>query len=78
MNQDPFSILGVSPDASEDEIKKAYRKLCRKYHPDVGGDANKFDELTKAYDMICNNEVKVIKKVTIVHDGLFKYKTIMA
>ena len=38
---DPFQVLGISSSASEDEIKQAYRKLAKKYHPDLNpGDAN--------------------------------------
>ena len=35
---DPYSILGISRDASDEEVKKAYRKLSRKYHPDANID----------------------------------------
>ena len=57
-----YDILGVSKDASADEIKSAYRKLARKYHPDLHpGDeemANKFKEISEAYDTLSDPQKK--------------------
>jgi DnaJ-class molecular chaperone len=44
------AVLGVAPDAAQDEIKKAYRKLALQHHPDKGGDEEKFKEITEAYE----------------------------
>ncbi len=57
MNKDYYNILGVSRGASEEEIKKAYRKLAHQYHPDKGGgDENKFKEVNEAYQVLSNKE----------------------
>lgn len=49
-----YDILGVSRAANETELKKAYRKLALKHHPDKGGDEEKFKEISKAYDTLSN------------------------
>lgn len=58
MTEDPYKVLGVPPTASDDEIQKAYRKMVKKYHPDVNpGDENaekKMREINAAYDQIRN------------------------
>lgn len=57
---DPYTVLGVSPEATDDEVKDAYRALARKYHPDNYGDENplkdlaneKMQQINAAYDEI--------------------------
>ena len=43
-------LLQIEPPVTEDDLKKAYHKMCLKYHPDKGGDAEKFIEIKNAYD----------------------------
>jgi len=52
--KNPYVILGLDPSASEEAVKKAYRKLAQKHHPDKGGDEAKFKEIKEAYETITN------------------------
>ena len=57
LNKDFYKVLGVGQDASQDEINKAYRKLARKYHPDLNHDPSaveKFKDISEAYDVLSN------------------------
>ena len=55
-NQNYYEVLGVKRDASQDEIKKAFRKLAQKYHPDAGGDPEKFKEVSEAYTTLSDEK----------------------
>lgn len=57
--RDYYEVLGVSKDASKDEIKKAYRRLSKKYHPDINkepGADEKFKEITEAYENLSDDQ----------------------
>ena len=56
--KDYFNILGVDQNASDDEIKRAYRSLAMKHHPDRGGDQAKFQEIQEAYGTLGDPQKK--------------------
>jgi DnaJ-class molecular chaperone len=59
MSEDFYEVLGVSRDATEDEIKQAYRKKAREYHPDVSDDPDaeeKFKQIKKAKEVLTDEQ----------------------
>ena len=50
MAADPYQVLGVSKNASQDEIQQAYRKLAKKHHPDRNGDSEMFRRVQTAWE----------------------------
>lgn len=76
----PYEVLGLSSKASQNEAKKAYRVLCRKHHPDNGGDAELFAQINKAWAMIQNGTVYSSsatfgrKRGVLTHVSLFTFQ----
>ncbi|MGH8895552.1 MAG: molecular chaperone DnaJ [Egibacteraceae bacterium] len=56
--RDLYEILGVSRDATEEDLKRAYRRKAREFHPDQGGDEESFKELTAAYEVLRNPQAR--------------------
>lgn len=62
MAQDYYEILGVSRNADQDELKRAYRRMARKYHPDVNQDSgaeDRFKEINQAYEVLSEPEMRM-------------------
>lgn len=66
MNIDYYKVLGISKDASQDEIKKAFKSLALKYHPDKNGEktADDFKMIHEAYQILSNPEKRMIYDMT--------------
>jgi len=56
--EDYYQILGVPEDASEEQIKKRFRELAKIYHPDKGGDPEKFKQILKAYQILSDKKLR--------------------
>ena len=67
-----YSRLGIDPSATQDDVKRAYRKLAVVLHPDKGGDEDAFAEIVEAYEILCDDRRREIYDVVGL-DGLRMY-----
>ena len=72
---DAYKMLGVSYEATLDECKKAYKKLCVTYHPDNGGDPDMFAKINKAWSLIQSGKATKPRPEPkhLIFESLFKY-----
>ena len=74
--QNPYQILGVDRNATADEIKRAYRRLASKHHPDKGGDKSKFQEIQAAYEQLTNPQPQAPQGFNFHSQGPFDFQSI--
>lgn len=71
----PYEILGVTRKSTISDVKKRFRQLSRKHHPDLGGDPMVFDAVSKSYDLFMSGQYEVglsgSGTVRLVHESLF-------
>lgn len=63
----PYQVLGLLPDANKDEIRKAYKKLALKNHPDKGGDPDTFRNITAAYETLIKEDEQPMRRLNDHH-----------
>ena len=67
--REALKLLGLNSNYSADDLKKAYRKVCKVAHPDVGGNADYFKSIVTAYELL-----KTKTSMQITYENLFKIK----
>lgn len=75
----PYKVLGLTPYSSEDEAKKMYRNLCKKYHPDGSeGNIDTFRKIQKAWEELSSYGSSAFgnKRTSITHSTLFTFRRI--
>lgn len=72
----PYQVLGVPVGADEDTVKKAYKRLAKLHHPDLGGDGEKFKEVNEAYEAITKGSyvIEMPKHHNLRHKTLFTFQ----
>ena len=75
---DPYSVLGVSRDASDEEIKKAYRRLSRKYHPDANINNPNKDQAEEKFKEVQQAYEQVMLAVSDFEKGNLRLSTVLA
>lgn len=78
MVKSPYLVLGLPEGAEMQEVKKAYRRLAKETHPDLGGDGERFKEINDAYTAIEKGTYVPVrpKRGHLTHETLFTYSCI--